>query len=498
MSTEIELKLQLSPKAARKLAAHPLLTGLETQRQHLLNTYYDTPELELHARRVAVRFRQKGWQWLCTVKSAEPASGGLAMRSEWETPATPGEFDFSHVDNNDFRDFLEQRKSKFTAIFTTDFERQIWQVPYGESLIELAIDRGQIDSCGRREKICEIELELLSGSVTDIFALTRQLQQGINLYPAIASKAERGYNLFLNTPLQPFKARLVAINAQQTPLEAFRAIALGCLEHFQRNEKGLLTTSDPEFIHQARVALRRLRSAIKLFAPVLPAEFVSTYGQTWQTLASALGEARNWDVFLGETLPPIQQAFPADKDIKRLRKAALVRAKSARQSITALLAVREFPCLLLEFTAAVYTLDGSPTLSLTDFCQQQIRRYSKKARQLALRHNELTPEERHKMRIAFKKLRYSIEFFTPLLPSRRLKPYLAALGQLQDELGLINDHVTAECLIADALDGRPAGPAQGWIIGRHQLLVSTLNESLNTWLEQKSPKVRTLKTKKTP
>ena len=57
--------------------------------------------------------------------------------------------------------------------------------------------------------------------------------------------------------------------------------------------------------------------------------------------------------------------------------------------------------------------------------------------------------------------------------------------------------ITPEDLIADALDGRPAGPAQGWIIGRHQLLVSTLNESLNTWLQQKSPKVRTLKTKKT-
>ena len=70
MSTEIELKLQLSPKAARQLAAHPLLAQLPPQKQHLLNTYFDTPKLELHAKRIALRFRKKGWEWLCTVKSA--------------------------------------------------------------------------------------------------------------------------------------------------------------------------------------------------------------------------------------------------------------------------------------------------------------------------------------------------------------------------------------------------------------------------------------------
>lgn len=487
MSTEIELKLQLSPKAAHKLAAHPLLASTPPQKLHLLNTYFDTPKLELHARRVAVRFRKKGWQWLCTVKSAEPASGGLAMRSEWETPATPGVFDFSHVDNDDFRQFLEQRRDRFEAIFTTDFHRQIWQVPFGESLIELAIDHGKIESCGRRTPICEIELELLSGKVDDIFGLTRQLQQSIGLYPAIASKAERGYNLFLDEPLRPFKSKPVPINEQQTPIEAFRSIALGCLEHFQRNEKGLLLGGEAEFIHQARVALRRLRSAIKLFAPVLPPEFVAAYGQTWQTLAGALGDTRNWDVFLEETLPPIAEAFPDNRDIKRLRKAAQRRANSARKSVTGLLAVKEYPRLLLEFTAAVYTLGDTLPIPLKDFARQQISSHARKARRMASRHAELCTEERHKMRIAFKRLRYTLEFFAPLLPPRSLKPYLAALSQLQDELGLINDHVTAETLIAEALAGRPDGPIQGWISGRHALLVSELPVVLQTWLAQRTP-----------
>lgn len=486
MSTEIELKLQLSPKAASKLAKHPLLANIASQRQHLLNTYFDTPKLELHERRIAVRFRKKGWQWLCTVKSAEPASGGLAMRSEWETQATPGTFDFSHVDNAEFRDFLEQRIARLEPVFTTDFKRQIWHVPFGESLIELAIDRGHIESRGRKSPICEIELELLSGKVEDIFWLTRQLQGDHHLHPAIASKAERGYNLFLDTPLRPFKARPPAVHAGQTPVEAFRCIALNCLEHFQRNEQGLLHSKDPEFVHQARVALRRLRSAIKLFSSVLPPEFVATYGQTWQTLGSALGEARNWDVFLEETLPPIATAFPDDKDIKRLRKAAQRKTQSARKSVVGLLATREYPRLLLEFTAAVYTVNQSLPIPLEDFARQQISRHARKARKLAIRHAELNPGERHKMRIAFKKLRYTLEYFAPLLHQRKLKPYLAALSQLQDQLGLINDQVTAESLISDILSKSPAGPIHGWIGASNGLLIKMLSEVLSAWLNQKN------------
>ncbi len=491
MSTEIELKLQLSPKAARQLARHPLLANIPGQKQQLLNTYFDTPKLELHQRRIAVRFRKKGWQWLCTVKSAEPASGGLAMRSEWETQATPGTFDFSHVDNAEFRNFLETRIDQLEPVFTTDFKRQIWHVPFGESLIELAIDRGYIESRGQRLPICEIELELLSGKVDDIFWLTRQLQGDHHLHPAIASKAERGYNLFLDAPLRPFKAHPAAINAKQTPVDAFRSIALNCLEHFQRNEQGLLTSDDPEFVHQARVALRRLRSAIKLFAPVLPPEFVAAYGQTWQTLATALGEARNWDVFLTETLPPFLAAFPNDKDGKRLRKIAQRKAQSARKSVAALLAVDEYPRLLLEFTAAVYTVGETLPIPLTDFAHQQLTRHARharKARKLAKRHAELSPAERHKMRIAFKKLRYTLEFFAPLLPPGKLPTYLAALTQLQDELGQINDHITAVGLLAKTANNIRPVPFQAWISGRHSLLINSLEESLRIWLDQRLPR----------
>ncbi|MBL8420373.1 MAG: CHAD domain-containing protein, partial [Dechloromonas sp.] len=93
----------------------------------------------------------------------------------------------------------------------------------------------------------------------------------------------------------------------------------------------------------------------------------------------------------------------------------------------------------------------------------------------------------HEMRICFKKLRYAVEFFTPLLAPNRLRSYLASLTQIQDELGLINDQVTAGTLVGQALANRPAGPVHGWVAGRHELLAHELPEALAIWLAQKVP-----------
>lgn len=476
MSTEIELKLQLTAKSAKKLASHPLLLPLAAQKQHLLNTYYDTPELALHAKRIAMRFRKKGEQWLLTVKSAEPASGGLAVRSEWEKPALPGVFDFSHVDEPSLRDFLETARPQMAAVFTTDFRRQIWHVPFGHSLIELALDRGTIESQGRKSRICEIELELLSGDIDDIFKLTRKLQDKLELSPAIASKAERGYNLFNDEPLKPFKAKPAGISVDMQPVEAFRCIALGCLEHFQRNEQGILNSKEPEFIHQARIALRRLRSAINIFSPVLPHEFVSAYGKAWKTLSSILGEARDWDVFLEETLPPIQAAFPNNRKIHVVRNSAQRHAKAARRSVIKLLAVSEHPRLIVEFTAATYALKPTCSLPMESFTIARVIFFTKLAHKKSK--NIKSANEIHALRISFKKLRYALEFFTPLLTKKQLNKSPPLLPALQEKLGLINDNQTAQTLINLNYKNHAANTLSGWLACSRSLLAIKLDESI--------------------
>ena len=124
----------------------------------------------------------------------------------------------------------------------------------------------------------------------------------LHLHPEIASKAERGYALSDAALAGPVKAFASTVTQDMRPIDAFRSIALSCLLQLQRNEAGAVVGENPEYVHQARVAIRRLRSAFKLFSPVLEAGFVKVYGPRWGKLAGGLGSARDWDVFLTETL----------------------------------------------------------------------------------------------------------------------------------------------------------------------------------------------------
>ena len=124
MPREIELKLRLPSSQARRLQLHPLLSGQRPQKFRLLNTYYDTPELDLRKHGIALRLRRKGWAvWLMTVKGGEggegggSGSGGLAQRNEWEWSTQPSVFDFSTVSDVGLREFLELHRPRLQAVF---------------------------------------------------------------------------------------------------------------------------------------------------------------------------------------------------------------------------------------------------------------------------------------------------------------------------------------------------------------------------------------------
>ena len=199
---ETELKLSLSAPDLPRLLAHPLLTQTgDTQR--LLNTYFDTPELALQQRRMAVRERLAGEQWLLTVKTAGQSQNGLSRRQEWEGPTTPGALQFNTlVDDAALAQDLMTLRPNLRALFCTDFERQRWVITHAGAQIEVALDQGSIHVPGidLSEPLLELELELLSGPEEALLALAevlRQTPQGpVMLAHSDMSKAQRGMALW--------------------------------------------------------------------------------------------------------------------------------------------------------------------------------------------------------------------------------------------------------------------------------------------------------------
>ena len=199
---ETELKLSLSAPELPRLLAHPLLAQTGDS-QRLLNTYFDTPELALQQRRMAVRERLAGEQWLLTVKTAGQSTGGLSRRQEWEGPTTPGALQFDIlVDEAALAQDLMALRHNLRALFCTDFERQRWVIEHAGAQIEVALDQGHIHVPGTAltEPLLELELELLSGPEAALLTLADLLRQTplgpVALVPSDTSKAQRGMALW--------------------------------------------------------------------------------------------------------------------------------------------------------------------------------------------------------------------------------------------------------------------------------------------------------------
>ncbi len=202
MAQETELKLSVGADELARLLSHPLL-GAPFESQRLRNTYFDTPDLALKARRMAVRERQADGQWLLTVKTAGTSHAGLSRRQEWEGPTTPGALDFAAlVDDAALAAELMALRLRLRPLFQTDFVRQRQVVAHAGAQIELALDQGliHVPDTACSEALLELELELLDGPESALTALAEQLRQTpqgpLMLTPSDASKAQRGLALW--------------------------------------------------------------------------------------------------------------------------------------------------------------------------------------------------------------------------------------------------------------------------------------------------------------
>lgn len=449
---EIELKLDLTPEAAEALAGSDLLAGkAAVARQR--TTYFDTPAHDLRAAGFSVRIREAGGRRIQTVKAAGTEAAGLFVRPEWER-AVDG--DRPVLDGTTpVAALLGKRARDIAPVFAVDVERRSWNLPWEEALVELVLDRGEVVAGGRREAICEIELELKRGEPRALFALARRIDAIAPLRLGVLNKAERGYRL-LGPPAGALKAAPVALAGDVTAAAAFRQIAGACLRHFRLNEP-LIDRAEPEAVHQTRVALRRLRSAFSIFRPILEDGAFQRLREETRWLAGTLGEARDLDVLIAAGGDAGAEA-PAR--LEQARDDAYGRAEAALASWRAralMLDLSEWLLLGDWLTQpAGHELREQPA---RDFAAAALDRLRRKVRKGGRDLAEMDDATRHELRKDAKKLRYAAEFFGALFDGkrrrRRQERFVAALAALQDRLGALNDlTVAADTMFGLGLQGK--------------------------------------------
>ncbi|MDP2144360.1 MAG: CHAD domain-containing protein [Gallionella sp.] len=455
MAVETELKLRIAPEHLARLKRHALLKTHQVERpvtRRLYNIYYDTPRLDLHHAAMALRLRRVGGQWLQTLKGGGEIQAGLHQRNEWEIPVGGEALEFPPSPEWDAHLPPSLRK-KLRPVFVTDFMRTTRLLDWQGARIEVCLDHGEIRTEQRSLPICELELELKSGDTSSLFELALDILDVVPCELEVVNKAEYGFRLLEGRADSPVKGRTPDIDVAQSLPEILQQLIWSCLLHLQANLRGATGSDDPEYLHQMRVALRRLRVVLRMAARFRADERLAALSGEIAALGVALGRIRDWDVFIAGTLEPMRERMPGDAGLQALLAASEQSRSLCHQALHGDKQARELQRLILRFALWM----NGPYWSRRDEAEPQPRNFvtrllsklSRRFAQAAVHVESPADGQLHALRICAKKLRYSAEFFAALYGKQAAKAYFSALSEVQDVLGRINDVAVAQRLLED-------------------------------------------------
>lgn len=457
---EIELKLSLPEGEVARFRRDPMIHRLKQGRavnKPLLAAYFDTPNLSLKSARMALRIRQEGRLRVQTLKIATKGSAtGIQVRGEFNAKTNRNSPDIALIESEAARCALlkaigrtkddnsapESTVLELIPVFTTDVRRTIWTLADGTDAVEVCLDLGTIESGGKSVLIREVELELKRGSEAFLLDIADTFSERYGCRVFSDSKAARGYGLFSPSTPTPRKAGKLRLEPDQSVWEAFQAIVGEGTDQLFANEPAVRLGQDVEGVHQARVAVRRMRAALSAFRSVLPDDYRIPLNKDLRWVGNMLGPARDWDVFIDETLHAVLKRSGRSPALDRFaERCGEARKRGYRRARKGLNSAR-YGRLQLSLIRVPYT--AAPTLEaerpIGEFAGALLDERLRAVQTTAGRDPSLLDEvSLHALRIDIKKLRYAIEFFGNIYVADYVKPYRSALKRLQECLGGLND-----------------------------------------------------------
>ncbi len=472
--TEFELKFEIPPASLKSVAVAVL--AHKARRQRLQASYFDTADGALAKHGIVVRLRKEGRRWVQTAKG--PTAGvlerlehnaALPMQSAGAVPA----LDLSRHRGAPVGKAIDKALARkgdekypvMTLLYGTDIQRISRQVAHGSSVVELALDQGRVFADGQSLPICELEVELKEGVAIDAVALAHRWCADHGLWISTIAKSMKGQRLRSATPFgEATSATAPKFSRHACGHEMVRTVVQACLSQILPNVSELASgSSEPDHIHQLRVGIRRLRTALRELGGL-----TDGLDPTWEAALvqafRALGAHRD-NSHLALVLQPqlLEAGGPVvgfeldDGDIPDPGKT--VRAP-------------EFQGALLGLLGFVHR-DSPKENGKPDSLKKSVSLLLDKLHKRALRDGKkflaLDEAQQHGVRKRFKRLRYLLEFAQPLFVAQKVRRMAAALKPVQDALGQHNDELMAQhALRRLAADDPNAWFGVGWLTARKQ------------------------------
>ena len=481
---ETELKFQI-PAASRQavLKALATTTAVTTRLQAV---YADTPARDLAAAGLALRLRKEGRVWVQTLKGR---GDGLMQRLEHEVPL-PAQAGVPALDaqrhagtpvGDKLQALLQQLGdgAVLAPIYRTDIRRLHRRVRHGGALIELAYDRGHIIAGESRVRVDEIEFELVRGPSAALVDLAERWSRRFGLWWDVRTKSERGYRLALGIEQTPAVKSLPSSLPKGSGPEAALAHMLGmALSQALPNAAEIASGSaTPEHLHQLRVALRRLRTALRVFAAWAPdAATALALEAEWREPFGLLGAARDTDVIAQTLLPALAAAgapaLPPSPPAHGVSPDDVVRGVAFNSLLLRTLALcAASPSGPTESAAvASVPVQSAPAEAANKpNARAAVQPLWRRVHRAAPAFAQASVEDQHRLRKRIKRLRYALESVQPLLRRKPGEAFLRALRRALGALGELNDLQVADALYRQRALAEPqAWFAVGYLAARRQ------------------------------
>ncbi|MFI8033258.1 CHAD domain-containing protein [Acinetobacter sp. ABJ_C3_5] len=455
---EIELKFQL-PESKKKSVLQAL-SKQKAQKIQLQAKYYDTAERLLAKNYVAIRLRQEGEHWVQTFKAA---SKNHLQRIEEDIYlgkcAQEPELDLSLYKHNQtvqtvLREVLGEAPAELQLQFQTNVQRTFYVFEFEGSHIEVCLDDGEIRTPTDRARICEVEFELKQGSAADLIQFAKTWVDQYQLWLDVRSKAERGNLLAQGKVVSAAtKAKSLNLDKDVSAEQAIKQIIENTLNHILPNAAAIADgVAEADHIHQARVGLRRLRSALKHFS-----NWSAQIDPTWESqlaeIFRALGQSRDNDAIQDSVIPLVKQVcdfeFPFPENVDT--------------NIAGLLSDSKTTQLFLSLFSFSYS-DQQSKSKLSKQAAKSLTKLYEKILKDAAQFSTLDIEQQHRTRKRVKQLRYCIDFIAGIYPEKQVQQFLNKLQPIQEYLGFYNDLFVAEHIFEQQATEHPQFLfALGWV-----------------------------------
>ena len=505
-----ELELKFAVPSYQQSVLRKNIDTKTAQQQRLSAYYFDTPNQDLAKKGIALRIRFEDNQWVQTLKTA---GDGVAKRVELNTvlslTGTPDTLDVSSfvpdvsliteptvVAQLTSIMPLDQLAQALTVQYFTDVQRTSRQIKKNNSRIEIAYDIGKVgighlnsqkpaNNPGLTQSdIHEIEFELLEGDPSDLIEVAKTWCKKYKLYLSTVTKAQRGSLLLANKQYaQPVKADLAVLQLHKgiSQFAFLQAVVNNCLVQILPNASAIAEGSpDGNLVHQLRVGIRRLRTALKHFKfaqDYIDPNWLMVLKQTF----SLLGEYRDKEILQIKTQPLLESVGAPHVEW------------STAVDIMPIDAVRanDFQILLLELIGFTHLAVPADNPKAKATVAKKLEKLFTAIAVASDKFASLDTESQHGVRKDLKSLRYVSEFAAPLFASQnngkkgkkatKLNAFLQYLEPAQDVLGEYNDNVVGH---ANYLEKAKTDPnalfAVGWFSGREQASAEQCAVSLKT------------------